>query len=73
MTKFFLDIDAVAAAVSLSTGGVQRLVREGSFPKPRALSARRVGWLVTEVEAWANARPIAEMLPPPSAGQRREP
>lgn len=68
MTQFFLDLDAVAAAVSLSTGVVQKLVREGSFPKPRALSARRVGWLVSEVEAWANARPIANMLPPPSGG-----
>ncbi|MFL9987643.1 helix-turn-helix transcriptional regulator [Paraburkholderia sediminicola] len=70
MTKFFLDIDAVAAAVSLSTRGVQRLVCEGSFPRPRVLSARRVGWLVSEVEAWANARPIADMPPPPSAGWR---
>lgn len=65
MTKFFLDIDDVATAVTLSTGGVQKLVREGAFPKPRALSARRVAWLAREVEEWCEARPIANCLPPP--------
>jgi prophage regulatory protein len=71
MTQFFLDLESVAAAVSLSTAGVQALVRAGDFPKPRALSARRVGWLVSEVEAWANARPLSTCLPPPNAGRRK--
>lgn len=71
MKPIFLNLDAVAVAVSLSTGNIQKLVREGSFPKPRALSSRRVGWLMTEVEAWASARPIADMLPPVNAGLRR--
>jgi predicted DNA-binding transcriptional regulator AlpA len=67
----FLDLDNVAATVSLSTGSVQALVRAGDFPKPRALSARRVGWLLSEVEEWALLRPIADVLPPVNAGQRR--
>ncbi|MFC5427637.1 helix-turn-helix transcriptional regulator [Paraburkholderia denitrificans] len=56
----------------MSTGNVQRLVREGNFPKPRALSVRRVGWLVSEIEEWAMSRPVAEMLPPINVGRRRE-
>ncbi|NYH24656.1 helix-turn-helix transcriptional regulator [Paraburkholderia bryophila] len=64
------SLDEVAQAVSLSTGNVQKLVREGSFPKPRAMSARRVGWIVREVEAWVDALPISDMLPPKNCGQR---
>jgi predicted DNA-binding transcriptional regulator AlpA len=65
------SLDEVAQAVSLSTGNIQKLVREGSFPKPRAMSARRVGWVVSEIEEWVIALPIANMLPPVNAGQRR--
>lgn len=64
------SLDEVAQAVSLSTGNVQKLVREGSFPKPRAMSARRVGWIVAEVEAWVIGLPVANMLPPKNCGQR---
>ena len=70
MRPMFLDLQDVAETVALSTRGVQRLVQEGNFPSPRILSGRRVGWLVSEVEAWANARPIAEVLPPPRAGRQ---
>lgn len=41
--------------------------RRENFGSPRALSARRVAWLVRDVEAWAESRPTANMLPPPSA------
>ena len=68
----FLDLNDVAGAVALSTRSVQRLVQEGSFPKPRALSARRVAWLVEEVQEWARKTPVADMLPPPNVGQRRK-
>ena len=66
----FYDLNDVADAVALSTRGVRRLVQEGSFPKPRAMSARRVAWLVSDVEQWAIGRPTAEMLPPANAGCR---
>ena len=67
----FYDLRDVADALSISTRGVQRLVQEGSFPKPRAMSARRVAWLVRDIEAWAESREVADMLPPANAGQRR--
>ncbi|WP_439004800.1 helix-turn-helix transcriptional regulator [Ralstonia holmesii] len=41
----YLDLHSVAAAISLSETSVQQLVREDAFPKPRKISARRVGWL----------------------------
>ncbi|NML99659.1 AlpA family phage regulatory protein [Paraburkholderia sp. RP-4-7] len=66
MKPLCLDLEDTAHAVSLSATGVRRLVREGRFPKPRQLSGRRVGWLVRELEEWMEARPVSDLLPPPS-------
>lgn len=71
MKPIYLDLERVAEAVSLSIGTVQKLVREGTFPEPRMLSGRRVAWLVREVEAWAEARPISNLPPPPDSGKRK--
>jgi prophage regulatory protein len=67
----FYDLPTVAEVVSISTGNIQAMVRAGDFPKPRALSARRVGWLAREIVEWAESREIADMLPPVNAGNRR--
>ncbi|MDW3684012.1 AlpA family phage regulatory protein [Cupriavidus sp. CV2] len=56
----------MAEAVSLSTTSIQTLVAAGTFPKSRLLTRRRVAWLTREVEAWAEARPASDLLPPPS-------
>ncbi|WP_296228547.1 helix-turn-helix transcriptional regulator [Ralstonia sp. UBA689] len=66
----YLDLQSVAAAVSLSETSVQQLVREESFPKPRKISARRVAWLLREVQEWAEAQPISDLPPPPNTGRR---
>jgi prophage regulatory protein len=71
IAPIFLDLEGVADALALSTRGVQRLVQEGKFPKPRALSAKRVAWLTEDVIEWAHARPIADCLPPANAGQHK--
>ena len=71
VTPIFYDLADVADALSLSTRGVQRMVQSGEFPSPRALSSRRVCWLVSEVQEWAINRPVADLLPPANAGQRR--
>ncbi|MEM5387292.1 AlpA family phage regulatory protein [Paraburkholderia phymatum] len=68
MKPLYLDLPAVAAAVALSETSVQKLVRENQFPKPRMLSGRRVAWLTREVEAWAEERPVSDLLPPPNTG-----
>lgn len=68
----YLELENVAAFVALSGTTVQRLVREDSFPKPRLLSGRRVAWLVRELEAWAEDRPVADLLPPKNTGARKQ-
>jgi prophage regulatory protein len=68
MKPIYLDLPSVAEALSLSTATVKRLVAAGDLPKPRALTGKRVAWLVRELEEWADARPVADMLPPPNTG-----
>ncbi|WP_084416302.1 helix-turn-helix transcriptional regulator [Massilia alkalitolerans] len=70
MKPLYLELEAVAGVVALAATTVQRLVRQGEFPKPRQLSGRRVAWLVREVEEWAEQRPVSD-LPPPSNTSRR--
>jgi prophage regulatory protein len=66
-----LDLPGAAIATSLSVSTLEKLVRDGDFPKPRLLSGRRVGYLVKEIEDWCNQRPVANLLPPQHCGQRR--
>jgi prophage regulatory protein len=61
----------VAACTSLSESAVEKLVCEDAFPKPRLLSGRRVAWLVREVTAWCEERPVSNLLPPPFTGRRK--
>ena len=67
--RIFVDLPEAASLLALSTATLQRLVRTNAFPKPRQLSGRRVGWLLREIEAWAEERPIADLLPPPNSGR----
>ena len=53
ITPVFLDLPTVAQVVALSAATIERLEREGQFPKRRQLSGQRVGWLVREVQEWA--------------------
>lgn len=36
-----------------------RDVNAGTFPAPRQIGPRRVGWLKSEVMAWLESRPVA--------------
>lgn len=67
----FLDLPTVAVVLSLSESTVQGLVRHGDFPAPRKMSDRRVGWLMREVEAWAEARPASDLPPPANTGAKK--
>ncbi|MBR8049537.1 helix-turn-helix transcriptional regulator [Burkholderia vietnamiensis] len=68
MKPIYLDLSALATAVSLSEATIQKLVREHKFPKPRVLSDRRVAWLTHEIERWAEACPVSDLAPPPNTG-----
>jgi prophage regulatory protein len=72
MKPIYMELPQVSNALTLAEATIQRMVREGAFPKPRQLSGRRVGWLVREIEEWAEARPVSDLPPPPNTGKRRE-
>lgn len=67
----YLDLAGACSFVALGETTVQKLVREDKFPKPRELSGRRVGWLVRELEEWAESRPVSEQLPPENTGAKK--
>lgn len=67
----FVDRDTAALLLSVSHTTIEKLVREGEFPKPRKITTRRVGWLLSELEAWAANRPVSDLLPPPNTGAKK--
>ena len=66
-----LDLDSAAQYVALSSSTVEKLVRQGDFPRPRLLSGRRVAYLVRELEAWVESRPVSDLAPPVNCGVGR--
>lgn len=70
MKPIYVDLPGVAGLVTLATATIQRMVREGVFPKPRQLSANRVAWLLREVEEWAETRPVSDIPPPENTSRR---
>jgi len=59
-----LTLEDVCRLTSLSRTSVYRHVGEGSFPKPKKIGAGkrgRIGWPASEVRAWADSRPRAEI------------
>lgn len=71
MKRIYVDLPEVADLVTLGVATIQRMVRENQFPRPRQLSPNRVGWLLREVEAWAEERPVSDLPPPPNTGSRK--
>ncbi len=48
------------ATVGIGPGTAGRLERKGLFPKRRQLTDGSVGWLMTDLVAWAESRPVAD-------------
>lgn len=61
----FVARQDAAAALGVSTGTIEALVRTGDLPPPRKISAGRTGWLWRELEAWAESRPVSDLAPGP--------
>lgn len=61
----FVAREDAAAALGVSKGTVEGLVRTGDLPPPRKISPGRTGWLWRELVAWAEARPVSTLLPGP--------
>jgi prophage regulatory protein len=47
-----LSVKEVARRTGISVSTINRMVRDGRFPKPMRLSQRRVGWVAREVKDW---------------------
>jgi predicted DNA-binding transcriptional regulator AlpA len=61
----YLDKAEAAVFLAVSVSTFEKLLREdATFPRPRALSANRNGYLVAELRAWGETRPVADRLPP---------
>lgn len=67
----FVAKDAAAQLLAMSIKTFERCVQKGEIPKPRQLSAGRVGWLVSELDEWAQSRPVSEILPPANTGAKK--
>jgi predicted DNA-binding transcriptional regulator AlpA len=67
----YLDKAEAAAFLSVSVSTFEKLLRaDATFPRPRALSANRNGYLVAELRDWGKTRPIADRLPPANTSRR---
>lgn len=69
----YVDLETAAAMLAISVSTFQALGRDPSsgLPKARQLSGRRVGYLVREIEAWGESRPVADLAPPPNTGAKK--
>lgn len=63
--------DAAAEAAALSVSTLEKLVREGRFPRPRKVSDNRVGWLRREIVEWSEGLPVSDLPPPPNTSRRK--
>lgn len=57
----------VLKAIGLQRAALYALMREGRFPKPVRITARSVGWIESEVQAW-----LAERVRARGAAQNRK-
>lgn len=56
MASKILDIDQIMALTGLSHRSIYTAIQKGQFPRQIQLTARRVGWLESEIDAWIDER-----------------
>ncbi|MEO3714041.1 helix-turn-helix transcriptional regulator [Roseateles flavus] len=66
--NIILNREQAAEAMSLALSTFEEGVRQGLYPRPRKLSANRVGWLRKDLERAAEALPESDLPPPPNTG-----
>lgn len=55
-----LRLASVIDRTGLSRSSVYAAIKANSFPSPRRLSSRTVGWHESEIEDWINSRAASE-------------
>lgn len=71
MKPIFVNLETAAQILAVSPSTVQALVRAGDLKKPRQISGGRVGYLVRELEEFAESRGVSELPPPPNTGAKK--
>ena len=71
LKPLYLARAQAASYLSISESMLDKLVAQGSAPRPRKLSAGRAGWLVEELDAWGRSLPVSDLLPPANCGYGR--
>lgn len=61
MNQLFVDLPTLLRILALSETALLREISEGQFPKPREVG-QHVGWLIRDVEAWAESRPTSDFM-----------
>ena len=46
----------VAEATGLSKATIYKFIKENTFPAPKRLGVRSVGWLESDIAAWIDSR-----------------
>ena len=68
----YLEKPAAAAYLAMSISTFEELGRtDPTFPQARLLSPRRTGYLLSELRAWGQDRPVSTLPPPPNTGARK--
>lgn len=71
LEPLYLDKGRAAAYLSVSVSTFEKLLREDeSFPRPRALSKHRNGYLLSELREWGQQRAVADRLPLANTGRK---
>jgi prophage regulatory protein len=58
-----LDVKQVADRTTLSRNTIWELERAGRFPHRRQITANKVAWLESDVDAWIASRPPVRSAP----------
>lgn len=69
--QIILNREQAAESLSLSLSTFEEGVRKGSYPKPRRISAGRVGWLRRDLEEAAAKLPVSDIPPPANTGAKK--
>jgi len=64
-----VNIETAVEMLCISKATIEALMRKGEFVKIRKVSTRRTCFLVSELTAWAESRPVSDLLPPPNTSR----
>lgn len=65
MPPIIVARENAAAVLGISERLLEGLVREGKIVPPRKISKGRVGWLVRELQEFAESLPVSDLEPGP--------